>query len=277
MLTKETHREHCNVWYGDADVDENGVYEPPKDICDDWTPLGDPVRTAADSRRRRTERRRPAATSSVVEPAWDGQTLWAATQFGRVLVSKNAGGPEAAVVFDRIDDDPTALPNAPNRFVSAIYVDPKDPNHAWIAYSGFNAKDPIDGHVFEVRYVPGARRSRCWTATSRGIGWATFRRRRSRSATAGTIYVGTDYGCVASKGDGVWRECGTGLPRMPVADLAYVRDQSAVPGQENPLRRHARTGCLGAEDRNVEKTRTDLVGLERTQWRAARGRPSPVR
>jgi hypothetical protein len=34
--------QHCNVWTGDGDLDEDGTYEPPTDICDDWAPLGDP-------------------------------------------------------------------------------------------------------------------------------------------------------------------------------------------------------------------------------------------
>ena len=48
ILTKATHREHCNVWYGDGDVDNNGIFEPTLDICDDWKPLGDarPERTS---------------------------------------------------------------------------------------------------------------------------------------------------------------------------------------------------------------------------------------
>jgi hypothetical protein len=249
ILTKETHREHCNIWFGDGDVDDNGVFEPPKDICDDWKPLGDPS-----PRGRLTYG--PAAAcpnptpppnfvpcpppfpygtdrsggyTAVVERANDGRTVWAATQPGRVFVSKNADDPNpAAVVFDRIDDDLTAT-NDPPRFPSAIYVDPKDANHAWIAYSGFNTKTPgLPGHVFEVRYVPGAStftlldgnepvdRLGDIPATSIGV------------SDKGTIYVGTDYGCVASKGDGVWRPCGSGLPSMPVSDLVYVKEHKTL-------------------------------------------------
>ena len=232
ILTRQTHREHCNVWYGDSDVDDNGTYEPTKDLCDDWMPLGDPGPngrlTAA------VHGTKAGGYVSVVEPAWDGQTVWAATQLGRVWVSKNAGGPEAAVVFDRIDDDPTAVASSPNRFVSAIYVDPKDSNHAWIVYSGFNAKDPIDGHVFEVRYVPGASTFTMLDGNEPRDRMGDIPATSVAVSDSGTIYVGTDYGCVASKGDGVWRQCGKGLPRMAVADLIYVRDQMNPPykGQE---------------------------------------------
>jgi hypothetical protein len=223
ILTKETHRLHCNVWYGDADVDDNGVYEPPKDICDDWQPLGDPgpngrLTSAAYGADRQ------GGYVSVAEPAWDGQTIWAATQAGRVLVSKNAGGPEPAVVFDRIDNDPTAA-NTPPRFPSAIYVDPLDSNHAWIAYSGFNAKTPATpGHVFEIRYIPGASTFRLLDGNEPRDRMGDIPATSIAVSDKGTIYVGTDYGVVASKGDGQWQQAGKHLPRMPVPDLVYVRD-----------------------------------------------------
>ena len=42
-------------------------------------------------------------------------------------------------------------PIDPSRFVSSIYVDPANPNHAWISYSGYNINTPAQpGHVFEV-------------------------------------------------------------------------------------------------------------------------------
>ena len=35
-------KEHCNLWTGNHDINENGVYERPVDICDDWKPMGNP-------------------------------------------------------------------------------------------------------------------------------------------------------------------------------------------------------------------------------------------
>jgi hypothetical protein len=250
ILTKQTHREHCNVWYGDGDVDDNGVFEPAKDICDDWKPLGDPGPAG-----RLTHgplavcpnptppppfvpcpppfpygSDRSGGYTSVVEPAWDGSTLWAATQPGRVFVSKNADNPNpAAVVFDRIDNDPTATTDPP-RFPSAIFVDPKDANHAWIVYSGFTAKTPATpGHVFEVRYVPGASTFKLLDGNEPKDELGDIPATSVAVSDGGTIFVGTDYGCVASKGDGVWRQCGSGLPRLVVSDLIYVRDQTRPP------------------------------------------------
>jgi hypothetical protein len=231
ILTKQTHREHCNVWYGDADVDDNGVYEPPKDLCDDWKPLGDPTAAGRLTTGAAFGATKPGSYTSVVEPAWDGSTLWAATGAGRVFVSKNSDNPNpAAVTFDRIDDDATAIAITPNRFVTAIYVDPKDSNHAWVVYSGFNAKTPTTpGHVFEVRYIPGASTFKILDGNEPRDRMGDIPANAVAVSDSGTIYVGTDYGCVASKGDGVWRQCGSGLPRMPVADLIYVRDQMRAP------------------------------------------------
>ena len=35
-------KQHCNVWVGDGDINENGTYERPIDVCDDWKAMGDP-------------------------------------------------------------------------------------------------------------------------------------------------------------------------------------------------------------------------------------------
>jgi hypothetical protein len=230
ILTKETHREHCNIWYGDADVDDNGVFEPAKDVCDDWQPLGDPSPAGrltgptygAD---------KAGSYTSVVERGHDGSTLWAATGAGRVFVSKNADtAVPAAVVFDRIDNDPQPAAITPPRFVTAIYVDPNDPNHAWVTYSGFNAKTPTTpGHVFEVRYVPGASTfTRLDDATAPADRMGDIPATSIVVTSKGTVYVGTDYGCVKRGSDGAWTECGRGLPRMNVADLTYVRKNQTI-------------------------------------------------
>jgi hypothetical protein len=230
ILTKATHREHCNIWYGDADVDDNGVYEPTKDICDDWKPLGDPgpdgrLTSAAYG----ADRIVPGNYVATVERANDSGTLWAATSAGRVFVSKNADAPvPTAVVFDRIDDDTTAT-NDPPRFVTAIHVDRHDSNHAWITYSGFNTKTPATpGHVFEVRYVPGASTFTLLDGNEPRDRLGDIPATSIAVTGRGTIYVGTDYGCVRSKGDGVWTECARGLPNMPVSDLMYVRERKKL-------------------------------------------------
>jgi len=55
------------------------------------------------------------------------------------------------VIFYLIDTSST-----PTRFVSGIAVDPMDPNHAFISFSGYNAyataSGTATGHVFAVHY-----------------------------------------------------------------------------------------------------------------------------
>ncbi|HEY2938264.1 MAG TPA: hypothetical protein VGJ27_00480 [Gaiellaceae bacterium] len=59
----------------------------------------------------------------------DHGTIWAATSVGRLFVSHNADAvdPET-VTWHRIDNA-----TSPTRFPSAIYVDPADAGHAWVA------------------------------------------------------------------------------------------------------------------------------------------------
>ena len=51
VMTKAQHREHCNLWTGDFDVDEDGDSDA-NDICDDWKPLGNPGRGGSTDERR---------------------------------------------------------------------------------------------------------------------------------------------------------------------------------------------------------------------------------
>jgi len=229
-LTKQAHRENCNIWYGDFDVDDNGVYDPVADLCDSWRPLGDPG-VAGRLTGPTYGADRQAGYISAIERGsrTDRGTLWVATQAGRILVSRNADSANPALVtFDRIDNDPTAT-NTPPRFPTAIYVDPRDANHAWVTYSGFNAKTPTTpGHVFEVRYVPGASTFELLDGVEGAGGLGDIPATSVAVTSSGNLYVGTDFGVVASKGDGTWVEAGRDLPRMPAPDLVYVRGERKI-------------------------------------------------
>lgn len=235
-MSKESHRENCNIWYGDFDVDENGQYQLPQDICDDWKALGDPgpngALTSTVYGPDRIFPPPPLAQQkhvSAIERAQDGGTVWAATNAGRIFVSKNADAADpAAVVFDRIDNDPTATAS-PGRYPTGIFIDPNDANHAWISYSGFNAKTPATpGHVFEVRYAPNASTFTVLDGNEPRDRMGDIPATSITVTPSGTIYVGTDYGCVKSEGNGVWTECARGLPRMLVADLMYVKERQKI-------------------------------------------------
>ena len=128
--------------------------------------------------------------------------------------------------------------NDPPRYPIVDLRRPEDSNHAWITYSGFNAKTPTTpGHVFEIRYVPApaATRRRSSSPTST----ATTEQRRTRDIpahgrsscrTSGTIYVGNDFGVVRSK-NGTrpsWHETAAGLPNVTVADLVLVPERGVL-------------------------------------------------
>jgi hypothetical protein len=155
--------------------------------------------------------------------AADAGTLWAATNLGRVFVSHNADDANPAnVTFARVDSTNAA---APERFVSAIAVDSRNPNHAWIAYSGFNALTPTTpGHVFEVTWDPGASTSR-WTSLDHNLGDLPVNH-LVRDAKTGDLYAATDFGVlVLPNARTRWREAGEGLPTVLTPYLQILPDQ----------------------------------------------------
>jgi hypothetical protein len=232
VFPREDVIEHCNVWFGDFDIDENGIYEPLVDICDDWQPLGDPAPAG-----RLTDAvfgDRPGGHVAVVERGKnDTSTLWAATSAGRVFVSKNADASNpASVQLVRIDGFSAA---DPPRYPSAIFVDPADSNHAWITYSGFNAKTPTTpGHVFEVRYVPasgGNPASATFTSLDghKTNGFGDIPATSIVVSERGTLYVGTDFGVVQKqKNSPVWHLTAAGMPNVTVADLVLVPERGVL-------------------------------------------------
>ena len=192
--------------------------------CGDWVNLG--VRSLTDP----AYGTRPFGVLAAVERTTaDGKTLWAATNRGRVFVTKNVDAePASSVVFTRID---TLAPNAPGRFVSSIYVDAADANHAWISYSGYNFNTPTTpGHVFEVRYDPVAG-----TAT-----WTDLRVENApdgdipitdlvRYEKTGELFAATDFGVVVrDPRSGTWTAAGNDLPRVEVAGLTISQQSRTL-------------------------------------------------
>lgn len=202
-------RQHCNEWTGDFSV-----------ICGDWEALGVPTLTTA------TLGDRAGGFVTANERATsDSSTLWAATSLGRVFVSKNADGePASAVTFARIDD--LSLVD-PGRFVTGIFVDPSDPNHAWISYSGFSAATPLEqGHVFSVNYDPIGGTA-TWTsldgAGAGSLGDIPINDIVLDSVT-GDLYASCDFGVFKeAAGGGIeWLDAAPGLPKVEVPGLTIV-------------------------------------------------------
>jgi hypothetical protein len=154
----------------------------------------------------------------------DSGTLWAGLRRGRVFVASNADNATAAnVTFYRIDSSLT-----PTRFVSGIAIDPANPNHAFISFSGYNAyataSGTATGHVFEVTYNPNTHVA-TWTNIDNNIGDEPITDIALDSKT-GDLFVSTDFGVNKLKKNGnTWTPAGSNLP--PVATYGLTIDSSA--------------------------------------------------
>jgi hypothetical protein len=154
----------------------------------------------------------------------DTGTLWVATATGRVFISKNADAAAGSVTFTRLDTLPSATAD-PNRFVTSIYIDPANPNHAWISYSGYNFNTPgLSGHVFEVTYNQGAGDA-TWTNLDGGTGPMGDLPVTDlvRDDVTGDLYAATDFGVLRlANATTSWTVAGTGLPMVEVPGLTIV-------------------------------------------------------
>ena len=198
-----------------------------------WVTIGADLTSAAfgSDRRMYCDDRRNGrwycAVAAVERAQGDTGTLWAATYSGRVFVSKNADGPADAVTFTRVDipRGTAGTRSTPGRFVSSIAIDPSDPNHAWISYSGYNAYTPEDepGHVFEVQFDPAANTA-TWRNRSYGLEDQPITDLVHDPAT-GDHYGSTDFGIIRlPAGATAWTEAAAGLPVVAVYGLTLSAD-----------------------------------------------------
>jgi hypothetical protein len=208
---------------------------PPSATCGQWLALGQDLtgptfgtdRVSVDGLGRHLD-----FLGALARAPGDSGTLWAATTPGRVFVSQNADGPAAAVAFKRVDFSTPSLGSTkgtPGRFVSGIVVDPADPLHAWVAYSGYSAYTPRDqpGHVFEVRYNAATGES-TWTNQSFDLGDEPITG-LARDAQTGDLYAATDFGVLRlPAGAAAWTRAAQGLPYVAVYGLTMAPDNSTL-------------------------------------------------
>jgi hypothetical protein len=221
-----TFRQRCNEWFGEFD-----------NFCGDWLPLGaatyvpqpfpflpgpstySATRLTASGALYGTDRA-GGFVAAVERTGTDSSTLWAATTAGRVFISKNADAePASAVLFKRLDN---LVTNDPGRFVSGIYVDPANPNRAWVSYSGFSAATPTaPGHVFEVTYEPAAGTA-TWIDRSYDLGDIPITDIVHDDVT-GDLYASSDFGVFRLLfGTSDWVAAAPGMPNVEVAGLTIV-------------------------------------------------------
>jgi photosystem II stability/assembly factor-like uncharacterized protein len=120
-----------------------------------------------------------------------------------------------------------SAPNLPNRFVSAITVDPADAAHVFAVYNGFSRRWVTNGgigHVFE-----STDGGATWTDVSGNLPDAPS---DDLLLVNGHLVLATDLGVfVADAGDGAattWSRFGSGLPNASTNDLALSPEGSYI-------------------------------------------------
>ncbi|HZL93409.1 MAG TPA: hypothetical protein VFB99_07190 [Vicinamibacterales bacterium] len=202
-------------------------------ICGDWLPLGvaypfPPGSTPGSATRLPGDltstfyggdRTGGLIVAAERTPA-DASTLWAATNKGRLFISKNADGPAASVSFNRIDTG-----NTPERFVTRIFADRANPNVAIVSYSGFNAITPsTPGHIFRVVYNPN-NGTASFTSLDFDLGDLPINT-IAFDDVAGDLYAATDFGpLVLRNGSTQWAVAGVGFPEALMVDFEIIPER----------------------------------------------------
>jgi len=200
---------HCNELSGDF---------PSNVTCGDWVRLAAGNQKAlGDGKFWGNDKLTAGYVVATERAPSDNGTLWVGTRRGRVFVTSNTNAVNANKVnFFRIDTS-----SQPSRFVSGIDVDPSNPNHAFISYSGYNAYATAAGtalgHIFEVTYNP-ATHTATWSSDLAGnlddqpitdiaVDWGA----------TGDVFVSTDFGVFVKSGGPTWVPAGVVGSLPPVA------------------------------------------------------------
>jgi len=181
-----------------------------KSPCGDWVPLGPDLTSTSFG-----ADKGGSYVVAIQRAPGDTSTMWTATRLGRLFISTNANAADPkAVNFTRID---TAT--QPGRFISGIAVDSKNPYHAYVSFSGYDAYTPATpGHVFDVTYNPQTGKA-TWKNLSNNLGDQPITGIAFDSAR-GNVYVSTDFGVAQLRnGSTYWSRAATGLPFVAVYSL----------------------------------------------------------
>jgi hypothetical protein len=207
--------QHCNTAVGEEPSDL--LYTGACGTAADWPRLGTSTLTGGAFGTTKS-----GSTISALARGKDGGTMWAATGSGRVLVSRNAiAANPASVTFTRVD-----TVSQPGRAVSSIFVDPTNPNHAIVTFSGYEANTPTTpGHVFDVVFDPTSGAA-TWTNISYDLGDQPIDDAVLDAAT-GDVYVSTDFGVDRLRnGSNTWVQAADGLPKAAVSGLTIANSKN---------------------------------------------------
>ncbi|MBT2526014.1 glycosyl hydrolase [Streptomyces sp. ISL-99] len=142
----------------------------------------------------------PYGTLTTVAAARDGRTVWAGTDDGRVWVTRDLGANWTKV----LEGQP---------WVTRVVVDPKDPETAYVALSGYRSGE-AQPHLLRTTDAGAS-----WTDLSGNLPQAPVN--DVVLAGGGRLYAATDQGVFIRNGSRGWRRLGGGMPLVPVDDLDY--------------------------------------------------------
>ena len=183
--------------------------------CGDWVPMGNSLTQGS------AKDRGGQYVAATERAESDRSTMWAATRTGRLWISKDAGAANPRTVhFTRID-----TPRTPGRFVSGIAIDGRNPDHAWISYSGYAAYTPgTPQHVIEIRYDAKHPKRTTYTDRSYDLGDQPVTG-IAHNDSNGDLYASTDFGVMRLPAGGTsWLRAGTGFPNAAVYGLTLAQD-----------------------------------------------------
>ncbi len=183
--------------------------------CGDWVHLGNRQLTGG-------------TVSWVSRTSGDTGTLWAGTASGRVYIFKNADAANPATAGEFEVSNALANNTTPVRFISGIVIDPKNSNHGWVSYGGYNAVHPsgqsaVPGHVFDVTWDGVSAKATFISLDGTGTGALGDLPINSlvRDDATGDLYAATDFAVLRRDAKtGHWHTAAKGLPMVEVSSLA---------------------------------------------------------
>jgi hypothetical protein len=205
--------QYCNEFTGDFSI-----------TCGDWEPLGGSALNGPGDLSGTAYGADNAGAGNYVVAlahARKANILWAATRRGRLFISLNADSAvPSAVTFTRLDQTAVGGP-LPTRFISGISVDPKNPYHALISYSGYSAY-AAGGHLYDVVYQPSTGTIKA-TDISGDLGDQPITA-VAKDWHTGATYIGTDWGVQVQPGGSSHWLSTSGMPPVAVYGLTMNRN-----------------------------------------------------
>lgn len=152
--------------------------------------------------------------SAVAVTPGNSSLVWVAHNDGRVYRTTN--GTATAPTWVAVDDN-VALDPLPNRYVTRLAVDPRDPNVVWASFGGFSS-----GNV-RVTRNGGASWTDASGAPGRRLPDAPVNCVIVHPDDSNVVYVGTEVGVFASDNGGAhWSATNDGPANAPVEEIAFV-------------------------------------------------------